>query len=146
VKTRPILFKAEMVRAILAGEKTQTRRLVKSAHLNTSMEAEEVLNEIVRNNIECCCPYGHPGDRLWVKETWRAGMHPELFCAIQYRADNHWMKPEGLDDNTGYKFAYLCYQTPEKWYSSIFMRREFSRITLEITGVRVERLQEITRE
>jgi hypothetical protein len=156
MKTRPILFFAPMVRAILAGKKTQTRRIVKPQ----PMERETTFwSDISRpghwfgvdettktRGTSFKCPYGQPGDRLWVKETWRPGMHPESFCAVQYRADNHWMKPKGLDDNTGYKFADWCDRKPEKWTPSIFMPRWASRITLDITGVRVERLQDITRE
>lgn len=105
MKERPILFSAPMVQAILAGSKTQTRRVVKSP------------------GMESPCPYGEIGDFLWVRETWgvRDGM-------IVYRANDEDMP---LDKG-------------EKWKPSIHMWRNASRITLEITNVRIERLQEIS--
>ena len=154
---RPILFSAPMVRAILAGTKTQTRRVVKP----TRGRPIEFLGGGPRggadwNNPECWgyewhegpefvtlkpmdgqaypCPYGQPGDRLWVRET---------FAHI-YR-DN--TKPAARrDDDVAYKadhpgFDEYAYGT---WKPSIHMPRWASRITLEITGVRVERLQAIS--
>lgn len=111
---KPILFSAPMVRAILEGKKNQTRRL-----FNTDY-CVPLTGEILR------WPYGHPGDRLWVRETWRHQASPHTVTSCRYRAD----------------------ETPEndhyQWRPSIFMPRWASRITLEVTGVRVERLQEIS--
>ena len=111
----PILFGDPMVRAILAGIKTQTRREIRGAHIPGFR-----------------CPYGKPGDRLWVREAWRiVGDSPEdtldMFDIddVQYRAD---------DDQ-----SYI-----DRYRPSIHMPRRFSRITLEVTGVRVERLQDIS--
>lgn len=119
MKERPILFSGPMVRAILSGVKTQTRRVAKVIPLDGA------------------CPYGEPGDRLWVKEThfesrkWR---HAPLFAAAPdfiYRAD---YDREELSSVIG------CHH----WRPSIFMKREASRISLEIVRVRAERLQDIS--
>lgn len=117
---RPILFSAPMVRAILAGTKTQTRRVVKGN-----------LGAICKGNIPLVadisrCPYGQPGDRLWCRETW--GEH----CSnksIVYRAD----------------FGAGEFDPVNRWRPSIHMPRIASRILLEIESVRVERLNDISR-
>jgi len=125
VKERPILFSAPMVRAILEGRKTQTRRVVK--HVETN---EPVTSDPRPYNKPC--PYGQPGDRLWVRETWLDlgdGITPDgdmKPCGYLYRSDH--------DKNT----------MKGQWKPSIFMPRAASRITLEITGIRVERLQHIS--
>ncbi|WP_176154446.1 hypothetical protein [Burkholderia vietnamiensis] len=150
MKERPILFSGPMVRAILEGRKTQTRRIVKPTGAHHIFQfrgreeargtdeptgewawcrAERVISEHIR------CPYGKPGDRLWVREThlawWKldeanpAG--PRVFSHVAaYAADGYELEPG------------------EKWIPSIHMLRAASRITLEITGVRVERLRDIS--
>ena len=111
VKERPIIFSTDMVRAILEGKKTQTRRVMKPQPI-TEFYANTPLTKF--------CPYGQVGDRLWVRETWQ-----QIKAGIAYKAS--WDA------------------VPEwKWRSPIFMPRWASRITLEIIGIRVERLQEIT--
>jgi hypothetical protein len=132
MKERPILFSAQMVRALLAGTKTQTRRAVRTKVL-------PVVDECFRVNGKWCnhtfdydlvelCPYGKPGDRLWVKETFSAHGAFGNNGRVVYRADlADGKEPHGLP-----------------WRPSIFMPRAASRIALEITGVRVERLNEIT--
>jgi len=129
----PILFNGPMVRAILEGRKTKTRRIVK---LNASGRAWKG-----KKNWHCddpdallACPY-QPGDRLWVRETWcmrTGGMLPHMdrACIPRYRADGE-LKPE---------WGFM------KWHPSIHMPRRASRITLEVTGVRIERLQDISDE
>ena len=112
---RPILFSAPMVRALLAGTKTQTRRVCK-LDVRSGMPEPE-LASLLR-----CCPYGVPGDRLWVRETWAP-----LTVGYAYRADPVWNAPPA-----------------DRWHPSIHMPRAASRITLEVTGVRVERLQDIS--
>jgi len=128
-----------MVRAILAGTKTQTRRIVKP------QPAYETISQDVRwyrwrgrgmtdpEGIKKClppnCQYGQPGDRLWVRETFLTRCAGEFTC---YRAD------AGLVEAAGFGAMY------GGWTPSIFMPRARSRITLEVTGVRVERLQEIS--
>ena len=118
-----------MVRAILDGTKTQTRRIVKplpSGHALTVTMHPIGHAEFYRNH-RCLdivrCPYSKPGDNLWVRETWsdKGDMRPF------YRADNGSWLPYG-----------------GKWKPSIFMPRWASRITLEVESVRVERLQAIS--
>lgn len=116
MKERPILFNGEMVRAILDGRKTQTRRAVKPQPHDMSA-GDYYFGDWVSN-----AAYGQPGDRLWVRETYRESPHSGLI----YQADHRY---------EGYP-----------WTPSIHMSRWASRITLQITGVRVERLQEISEE
>jgi hypothetical protein len=146
MKERPILMSAPMVNALLEGRKTQTRRIVKhnltqlgDGHfyafdhrgINYRVNTRTTTVRAWANLLQFC-PYGQPGDRLWVKETfgitesapYADGQVDEV--AI-YRAD-------GWNDDTGHF----------KWKPSIFMPRKFSRILLEITEVRVERLQDIS--
>jgi len=135
MKERPILFKGPLVRAILSGQKTVTRRLLKMPHGFWETSATGELVPIPAN-----CPYGQPGDRLWVRETFGlqvrhygggAGEH------IVYRATN----PDAIYCKSAEGQEY-----PVKWKPSIHMPRHSSRILLEITDVRVERLQDITEE
>lgn len=136
MKERPILFSAPMVRALLAGTKTQTRRVVKpqptgfvggpGVTLCDSSPAPLVpMNDFAGTcGQEIICPYGQPGDRLWVRETWHDASSALHSCAL-YRAD-------GGEIYGG------------KWAPSIHMPRWASRITLEITSARAERLQDIS--
>lgn len=136
-KERPILFSGPMVRAILDGRKTMTRRVVKH---QDSIEADEDGGFIHAHDPKCpsfcdyacemACPYGQPGDRLWVRETWA----PCIGGA------------EGPDNPTLYRADNLDGYDKLTWRPSIFMPRWASRITLEITDVRVERLTEITED
>lgn len=118
-RERPILFSSPMVRAILAGAKTQTRRVVKMTPL---VEYDIRATGFPR---EADCPYGWIGDQFWVRETWaKAG---EVGDQVEYRADNP--DPRG-----------------GKWRPSFFMPRALSRIQLEITDVRSQQLQEISED
>jgi hypothetical protein len=124
----PILFTGEMVRAILDGRKTQTRRTVKPEHLKGSQSVHDVLHLLgpqLLAEASLYCPYGQAGDQLWVKETFTLDFIGPRNVVV-FRVDEP-------DAN--------C-----KWKPSIFMRRIYSRITLEITNVRVERLHEISEE
>ena len=155
MRERPILFSGAMVRAILAGTKTQTRRAVKwrgvTSGLNLGFSglgveqtpAGFVLTSPSRTSIDWrCdptpCPYGDPGDRLWVRETWSPNFGND--GGYLYRAD--------YNGASGYHSACLksgvWTHYTEQWRPSIHMPRAVSRITLEITGVRVERLQAIS--
>ena len=144
MKERPILFSSAMVRALLAGTKTQTRR---AAKIDVTMGRESILAPhlgkryapvylLPENAIEAvaCCPYGQPGDRLWVRESfahvYRTNTEPPARSPedVAYMAD-------------GLKADPYVYGT---WKPSIHMPRWASRITLEITSVRVERLQDIS--
>jgi hypothetical protein len=132
-KERPILFSGPMVRAIIEGRKTQTRRIVKPqpGHEQTIESCPYVDSSWGINDTSGChchslkCPYGIVGDRLWVRETWfcAAGEPGPMLC--YYRADGDRPEFKGL------------------WKPSIHMFRWASRITLEITSVKVERLQDI---
>ncbi len=140
---KPITFNSEMVKAILDGRKTQTRRLLKPQPNNLPIgaycdpynknyehftfwnkEHKMILTAggNIKNTAHWKCPYGKPGDRLWVRETWQR-----------------------ITDLAGYRYK-ATDLTPDKgqWKSPIFMPRWASRITLEITSIRVERLQEIS--
>ena len=156
MKSRPILFSAPMVRTLLDGSKTQTRRIVKPKVAETinwfggkdGGDDDRTLDELLGQRIEekgvrvwCAdypeegselihCPYRQPGDQLWVRETWLktnpfsdGGLH-----TYGYRATDEIEFPDAI------------------WKPSIHMPRAASRITLEITGVRVERLQDINTE
>ena len=116
-KEHPILFSGPMVRAILAGIKTQTRRVVKEKHLKGGPPEDYLLS---------LCSYGQRGDRLWVRETFKP-----IKGGYAYDAD------------TGINW---CKKIAEaKWKPSIHMPRPASRITLCNIGVRVEKLQSLTK-
>ncbi len=136
---KPILFSGPMVRALLAGTKTQTRRVMKpqpqrastgtwfwSPNKNVHHVGDDGMFQIV---VSCTsCPYGMSGDRLWVRETHLNHALPGYPPVWFYRADDA-RKPED-----------------RKWRPSIFCTRSASRITLEITAVRVERLKDISED
>ena len=136
MKERGILFSARMVRALLARRKTQTRRVVNQqpgsgvVPYKTSIGSWNwVLPETGHGTQDpFVCPYGTPGDRLWVRETW-GWIGDHRHCdqrSIYYRADrDDWLPGQA-------------------WRPSIFMPRWASRATLATESVRVERLQEIT--
>lgn len=150
-KERPILFSAPMVRAILEGRKTQTRRVVKRGQVfrfcpggDLSREERSRINASLfrweRENpahptmdeLLAICPYGVPGGRLWVRETWRRPHNNRdtpitRGQSIQYRASSDWH--DGFGDH---------------WRPSIHMPRWASRLTLEVVSVRVERLLGMT--
>ena len=128
---RPILFSASMVQALLAGTKTQTRRVVKITHRTPGLAAclEPADPAWVRTKPAAeLCPYGKPGDRLWVRETWAWFGNERDPSEVLYRADGHTKLYDGYGG----------------WRPSIHMPRWASRITLEVTDVRVERLQAIS--
>lgn len=167
-KYKPILFTAPMVKAILEGRKTQTRRLNGLDDVNKIPDAWDAarvtvgaLNykvkksakgrygatfishpgAIFNNTINVCpqiCPYGQPGDRLWVRENFM--YEPAEYCweasvSIPYREEEIIYQADLPYDTKG-----------AGWTPSIHMPRWASRITLEITGVMVERLQDISEE
>lgn len=142
---RPILFSAPMVRALLDGRKTQTRRMVKGEKpgqpldwLNAGFDPD-----FVADPANALSPYGVPGDLLWVRETTRSYYLPNFLTGEptnalcgQYVADD-----EPVVEEMGFDLSW--------WYSrpicpAIHMPRNVSRITLRITDVRVERLQDIS--
>lgn len=161
VRERPIIFSSAMVRAILEGRKTMTRRVVRWPIVSNGIAFDRELGDIVCRDddfppsemlmqvrrgrdlyyIARCdgweqvCPYGEPGDLLWVREAWCFGDQEPCDClpnaclcrpSVHYRAD--WA---GIDDDVS-------------WRSPTHMPRWASRLTLRVLAVRVERLQEIT--
>ena len=142
MKERPILFSGPMVRAIPGGKKTMTRRVAKPPKKfsdNSYCDPHVCPPSLwwwdgvhTHVGVKQDCPYGQAGDRLWVRETYCF-----YLCAnsdeeeIHYRADGESCPVDG---------------EKVRWRPSIHMPRWASRITLEITDVRVERLQEITEE
>lgn len=145
-KERPILFNGAMVRAILAGQKTQTRRAVKGVALDW-LGSAKFTPEYVASPGNGLCPFGQPGDRLWVREA-----HATFPTHGQHRADGERWGPWGGLPTTvsedGKQIAYYregfdrC--DPGRWRPSIHMPRWACRLVLEITDVRVERLQAIS--
>lgn len=143
MKERPILFSAPMVRALLAGTKTQTRRVVKGLPATAGpfqrfqkFSNDNTIHAGFDSNVrdgagEMCfhfirCPYGQPGDRLWVRES------------------GYWALDQKDADLTVYRATADMQGQDVKWMSPLFMPRWASRILLEVTAVRVERLQEIS--
>lgn len=156
MKERPILFSAPMVRAILEGRKTQTRRVVKPGPpdglgMYACLGAWRYEGVDYRANEVETCPYGVPGDRLWVRETWQMVDPLEVpenrrgsrapFTGCQGARIIPWVATYRADGELAHeRYGDIV------WKPSIHMPRWASRITLEITGVRVERLQDISEE
>jgi hypothetical protein len=145
-RERPILFSSEMVRAILDGRKTVTRRVVKPQPKFTTgcpcCTEEAFLKSPQEKRFDnkhwgFKCPYGQPGDRLWVRETWAAGRDDS---PVEVFGPPSKMNP---DKTAIYYAAAPLAQKVFKWRPSIHMPRWASRLTLEVTGVRVERLLDI---
>lgn len=169
IKERPILFSAPMVRAILEGRKTVTRRAVKiQPHIDASGNfcvgssnygQDGYGKPVTKHFVNGCCPYGKPGDRLWVRETF-ALLGNEDGCCIDWQ--DNLVKGDERGAARIYRAScptgdYGLNQIPAKaewkpdteameydgaWRPSIHMPRWASRILLEITDVRVERLQD----
>ena len=132
MKETPVIFSGESVRAILDGCKTMTRRVVKPQPAVEAVMCDSYLPALIDGDYRAC-PYGQPGDRLWVKETWAVARHFDGY------------KPSEIEppqDHIAYRSSdtYRSY----KWRRSMYMPRWASRINLEVTGVRVERLQDIS--
>lgn len=166
MKERPILFSAPMVRVVLKGSKTQTRRVWKlprdcSWYAGHGGEAAGMVQDddgpAWWHVSEQRCPYGQPGDRLWVREAWRVGRKHDgtkpsdllpRSMTVEYEAGGYacnspWSAGEWHSSDCAPR------EHPEwvgKLRPPIHMPRWASRITLEITGVRVERLQDISQE
>ncbi len=142
LQERPILFSGPMVRAILDGRKTQTRRVCKLQPEIVDVEPRYEKNtwgfwhdDEYPNGRCVTCPYGVPGGRLWVRETWRQ-YHPKTSYSdgIVYRADAQKALGAGSHSDT--------YQ----WKPSIHMPRKFCRLLLDVKAIRVERLQDISED
>ncbi len=149
---RPIIFSGPMVKAILEDRKSMTRRVMKPQPPESTKEIRRGLLGLFvsfdsmdfENGWESYCPYGKPGDRLWVRETWKAYLKHCIHNTCGFRAYDTNPSPETSDIE--YKATRDCTYDYSSWRSSIFMPRWASRITLEITDVRAERPQEITEE
>lgn len=134
MKDRPILFSADMIKAILEGRKTETRRIVKKialeAILNGDRDTMTFQNEYGDSlPITNLCRYGKPGDQLWVREAW---------CEHWIHNGEEWIE-------SGYRYKATDEKDPRaKWRPSIHMPRSASRITLEIVSIRVEKLRDIS--
>jgi hypothetical protein len=187
VRERPILFSGSMVRALLAGTKTMTRRPMKAqprvipdwacsgvaglefdwgrGDVATYADRPETLASYA-DDFAARCPYGQPGDRLWARETWcrwyggqrhegeiANGVMPAGTVGVSYLADiqapaperkavtqEQWATVKGHSVLAGFETSHA------KWRPSIHMPRWASRLTLEVTKVRVQRLQEISEE
>lgn len=166
MKERPILFSGPMVRAILDGRKTQTRRILKpvrerfSVYLGTTFDGETGFFFRDRASMEyvsASCPYGTVGDRLWVRETVRAGEDDKTFDRVLlYPADDASIfvtdEHDLSSDNFGRWWVLHAYNSDDpditggKNVPSIHMPRWASRLLLEITDVRVQRLQQISED
>lgn len=146
IKERPILFSAAMVRAILEGRKIQTRRIAKvtSEGCGSGMITPTAgfVPRSIANHI-CYCPYGEPGDMLWVRETFSYHEIPEGE-PFYYPADR---LRECIDHDYGYHYWADGQPDFGNWSKpkpSIHMPRRASRIMLEITDIRIERLNAIS--
>ena len=161
-RERPILFSGDMVRAILEGRKTVTRRAVKSDWIQSERAPLETSAGIFYFwcSGEHACPFGRPGDRLWVRENWwQAGewqpRYPMVDECVWHGSSRVVYSADGLPPNepnrhfpNGAPNGYTAADPNVAWRHrpSIHMPRWASRILLEVTAVRVERLQDITEE
>ena len=141
MKHIPILFSTEMVQAILKSRKTQTRRVVKPQPMHDSAPPFRDGNQWLHMGDVYKCPYGQPGDVLWVRETWcytgsNEYLNLQTNLPFFYKAD--------VKDSLTEKEVMNHYGW--KWKPSIHMPREAARLFLRIKDVRVERLQEISED
>ena len=166
MKERGMIFNGEMVKAILDGRKTQTRRIMKVQpepsksrpgdfwFSSKKLESMVHVSDLAPGNSpiadchlffqEHCCPFGAVGDRIWVREAFRVHSRATDVATLVYKASerNSWT------EQTHRVPVAVCNKpaTPEKWTPSLHMPRWASRILLEITDVRVERLNSISEE
>lgn len=150
MRLRPILFSGQMVRAILEGRKTQTRRIVKFPHPGIWERGQlpdswvDLANPVGTYPTYLKCPYGQPGDVLWVRESWAFWggdeyLYQRISANVMYRAS--WT------DDTRRPIGWCSdgpYGDRKGWRPSIHMPRWASRISLEVVSVRVERVQDIS--
>lgn len=160
VKERPILFSAPMVRALLDGSKTQTRRIFKPERIRITEVAGWFRysthkrdgsmtggGQFIPDGWLHYCPYGQPDDRLWVRETFQGPLFDDMDA---YRAEpDDFKKPEfceyAADGGGAPEFMTMDDELVCRWRPSIHMPRWASRILLEIVSVRVERLNDISK-
>ena len=156
MKERPIIFSAPMVKAILDGTKTQTRRIVKIEP--SSGYIRKGSRYWIREDPAAiaACPYGQPGDRLWVRETWAQYQTVNSIKRLDGRSYSEvsdglaGYRADGCDTIKDFREHIMLGESDieeviingDKWRPSIYMPRWASRITLEVTDVRIERLQD----
>ncbi|PIJ48538.1 hypothetical protein BL250_13505 [Erwinia sp. OLTSP20] len=161
MKERPILFNDQRVAALKSGMQTQTRRIMKALPLTPAQDnhagcygIDVQRNQLQANRVRAMgelryhCPYGQPGDRLWVRESWRGPLVPDHQMAAWQASPDAFRQPEycqyRADSNQfGNNEAEL---TSIGWQAAIHMPRWASRINLEITGIRVEKIQYISEQ
>lgn len=166
MRERPIIFNADMVRAVLDGRKTQTRRIMKNQPVSSKTREDDFwfscnktrsmvhVSDFIPGNcanlpdaheyFSMCCPFGAVGDRLWVREAFRVHSRATDVATLVYKASEQ----QSWTQQTHRVPIEKCNKPAaiDKWTPSIHMPRWASRITLEVTGVRVERLQDISAE
>lgn len=142
-----------MVQAILAGQKTQTRRAVderqRVGYPHCEIESALVSGFTTTGAIHFAwaCPYGQPGDRLWVRETWALEDCGADGKRVVWQADRAARWVGDGDETVDSEVYYLQSDyNPGRWRPSIHIPRKHSRLTLEVTDVRVQRLQDISEE
>ena len=163
MKEQPILMNSAMVRALLNGSKTQTRRIVKKVGL-AAPAPQSVIDGAATyaGGMVAHCPYGQPGDRIWVRETWGVISHAwdEACNLIDWAPDRPATAISEMPFGQGYYSGHVIYAADgafewsgdddgdgdprSAWHPSIHMPRRASRILLEIVSVRVERLKDIS--
>lgn len=156
---KPVLFNTDMVRAILDGRKTETRRCLKGyARQNLEVDVDGTVigvHDRFEGRVRPVTDYARykPGDYLYVRETWmvQAAKRYESLVRVGYRAGGQMTTiqfPNGCTDSInriGYD-AFVSKWSLDRWYPSIHMPKEAARIFLQVTDVRLERLQDITEE
>ncbi|KAF6684994.1 hypothetical protein [Pantoea sp. EKM20T] len=166
MRERPILFNADMVGAVLDGRKTQTRRIIQSPAKNMQASGHKVIEyrepgdkwygehvfsmrnqsgtwcDYTKEQFLAKCPFGAVGDRLWVRETFRVHSRATDVATLVYKASEQ----QSWTQQTHRVPIEKCNKPAvvDTWTPSIHMPRWASRITLEITCVRVERLNSMT--
>ena len=154
MKERSILFNTPMVQAILAGRKTQTRRLIKPQPAWIGDPNVAFKTDSANSKGIISCPYGQVKDRLWIKETWGCSVTTGERKGVWYQASmedndkwNRCLEYNFADwDLIKNKWFQLWEKYQDKKRPSIFMPKWASRITLEITDLKVERIQDISAE
>ncbi|WP_241597415.1 hypothetical protein [Rosenbergiella epipactidis] len=154
IKERGIIFNGEMVRAILDGRKTQTRRVIKNQPAGDWPD-DPIFVEYGDNKFKWKsvnygesswfdCPFGKVGDRLYVRETFRVHSRATDVATLAYKASER----QSWTQQVARVPIEVCTKqvSPEAWTPSIHMPKAASRITLEITDIRVERLNDISEE
>lgn len=140
---KPIIFSTEMVRAILDGRKTQTRRVIKPQPDKYGYWKHKAGHMVHKQDLNLCCPYGQPGDTLWVRETW-------VRCANGCPNDGRPVGPDGWSclyrATEPEAMEYPISSKTTRWHPSIHMPKWAARLFLEITDIRVERVHDISEE